>query len=81
MENNEPYLEASDQTNARPQLIHLKTVVTTTFGILDGKNLVKELPVQVQIQNLDPLMFGEAAKKLSDHQAKLQAELDQQGAK
>lgn len=73
------YYHDHDGTVIRPTLIVLRTTVTTTFGVLVGDNVTKEIPLQVGVERLDPELFSTAATTLLEHKTKLQQELDQKG--
>jgi uncharacterized protein YybS (DUF2232 family) len=73
------YYHDGDATNIRPTLIVLKTTIQTTFGVLVGDTVVKEIPLSVGVEKLDPTLFSKAADVLLEHRTKLQAELDTKG--
>jgi hypothetical protein len=70
------YYHDHDGTAVRPTIVHLRTTITTTFIVVQGDNVAREIPLQVNVEKLDPELFTQAANVLMDHRQKLQADLD-----
>jgi hypothetical protein len=57
-------------------VVHVQTTLQTIFGVLDDQgNVVQKVPVNLEIQKLDPALFHEACNHLLASKVKLEEQV------